>query len=488
MTWDSNLITIDSTLSQRFTINITLANGTFTWSVVARAYNGQGQEQTGNVARSDIYGLTVNVGGNIYYKGDIAWSNYTPGSTVYSGTTPLANCSISNGAVGVSLIGNFYYGTWNTNYRASINNSFPVASPTVATPTYTATNKYGDTIVGGITTLTFSFSATPGTSGNTITNYALYQDGVAVYSGATAGCTIYAPQGGSHTYYVVATESNGATGQSSTITVTTETYTFPAFTSVSSVRWSTGDSSGAASDIGTYGKLTATFTKSSVGNTELATTCKVMVSTYTGTTTTSGTSLYTGSILSPDSSYTVTYKLYDSFIGETNAVIVTDTLSMGARAFDLIHDNTDGYGVAVAQKATPGYMDIALPVRIHSIDSSGTITSEALMGSTATHQTGFTVTRSSGMPLNAVTMHTFGRIAHLTIQFAPTVNYSAGNNIFVGSISSFLPVSTILGVGYYGSGSYVGAIATDGSITVRAVANLGTAGGGVCSISFTYLF
>ena len=226
----SNIVPTDP--RQYFTVNVSLNNGTFSWNVVAsRTTSGTSGE------RNSIYGLAITIGGNSYYKGDIDWRNYSPNTVVFQGTTALANCAISNGTVSVTLSGNYYYGTWNTDYRCVINGSLPISMPTVSTPTYTTANTYGNVIVGGYSTLTFSFSATPGTEGNTISTYKLYQDGVQVYSGSTASCTITAPQANA-TYYVVAVESNGATGQSSSITVSVETYTPPAFTSVTSTRWS----------------------------------------------------------------------------------------------------------------------------------------------------------------------------------------------------------------------------------------------------------
>ena len=482
--FDSNIVHADP--DQRFTLNISLANGVFTWSVIARVYVN-GQEQTGNVTRNSIYGLTVNVGGNTYYKGDIAWGNYLAGATVYSGTTSLANCSISNGAVPISLSGNFYYGTWNTDYKASISNSIPVASPTVATPTYTAGNTYSSKIVGGFSTLTFSFSATAGTSGNTISNYKLFQDGVQVYSGATNSCTITAPLVGTHSFYVMATESNGATGNSSAISINTVEYVYPSFTNLSSIRWSTDDSSGNADDAGEYARLSATYENSSIDGTDLTTYCRVSVSTFSDILSASGDVTYTTGIISADSSYIVIYELYDSFIGQSNAVVRADTISIGGRGVDVVHGQND-YGLAVGMKATEGQTDSAYPIGVCEVDVDGTILNKAEMTATPT-DTSITITRTSGWTIKSKKLYVWGRVAQLSITFNASGSLNVGANVFVGSIADYLPKGSVMGVGYWDTAIYTGWIDTSGAINIRLSGYAQSYSfSGDATISFTYLF
>lgn len=332
---------------QWFTLDYTFSAGVFSWRVTSHSNNGS--------YRTNIYGLTVNVGGNSYYIGDIAWGNYTPGVVLYSGSTNLTDCTVVNGAVTLAVTGNYYYGTWNTSYRATGSGTQAITPPTVANPTYTVANDYNGSIVAGMSSLTFSFSATPGSAGNTITGYKLFINGVQVYSGATAGCTVTAPLAvGNCSVYVVAVESNGAQGQSSTITITTVSYAAPSFDSTSCIRWSTGDGTGQPADDGTYTRLSAEFVSAKIDGTAIATYCKISVLSYNGTISSSGSVLYTGSILSLDNSYLVTYELYDAYVGSGNAIVRTDTISIGGRAFDLIHDPNDGYGAAVNGKSEPG--------------------------------------------------------------------------------------------------------------------------------------
>lgn len=339
---------------QWFTLDYTFANAKFTWSVTAHASHTS--------YWNTIYGLTVNVGGNSYYKGDISWQGYTPNTVVYSGTTNLSDCTISNGQVTLSVSGNFYYGTWNSDYTSSGSGQCAVNPPTVASLTYTATNKHGSTIVANRSVITFTLKGTSQTGSNSIT-YALYQGSTLVgtasgTSGTAKTINVTAPAQGTYLYKYTATDGNGTTNTSGTVSVSTQTYTPPSFNSVSAVRWTTGTASGTASDEGTYCKATASWNVGKVGTTNLTTTLKVTVNSTSSTTTTNGASLYMGGgNLSPDNSYTVTFKLYDSYTGEANGVVRTDTLTMGGRGLDFIYQNGH-YGIGIGQKAVADQFNV----------------------------------------------------------------------------------------------------------------------------------
>ena len=458
MTLTTNVVHADP--DQSFTLEVTLSDGTFSWSVKS---NGVG---AGNV-RNSIYGLTVNIGGNSIYIGDIAWNNYTPNSVLRTGTVPLANCAISSGVVTCTVQGNYYYGTWNTDYRCYGSGTITVVSPSVNAPLYVV-NKVANVNLAGFSTILFSFSATPG-SGGTITNYRLYQDGVQIYSGSSNSCTITSPVAGTHTYYVVATESNGATGQSSSVSITTKEFTPPSFISVDSVRWSTGDSSGTASDDGEYAKLTASYNKAQIDGSDINTVVKVVVSSYTGTISASGNSVYTGQILSPDTSYVVVYKLYDpTVMGEANAIIRTDIISIGGRGLDMIHDSSDGYGVAFGMKSTPGYVDSAMPVRVDTVDVNGTITAQTEIKSESEDiSNDFTFTKTdnhSTANMTSFTIHRWGRVYQVTLHLT-NVSASSSYPMWKGevTISGTIPqpVDTVTGSGTNGSNKCVGQLEPD---------------------------
>ena len=365
-----------------FVLTYTFASSKFTWSVTPYSNSSP--------YRTNIYGLMVNVGGNSYYKGDIAWGDYTPGSAVYSGTTNLSDCTVSGGAVTLSVSGNFYYGTWDSSHRASGSGTCAVDPPTVSALTYTATNKYSNMVVSGRSVITFTMRGTSQTGSSTIT-YNLFQDGSAIStttgtSGSNKTVQVTAPSAGSHSYYYRATDGNGTTSTSGSISITTYAYTQPSFNSISAVRWLNNTASGGASDEGKYCKATASWNVGKVGTTNLTTTLKVTVSSYTGTATTSGAILYLGNDdLSPDNSYTVTFALYDNYTGEANAVKRTDTLTMGGRGLDFIYQNGH-YGVAVGQKAVANQfnvnMDTILESNVYVHSASGY--RRLLVGSTDT--------------------------------------------------------------------------------------------------------
>jgi len=344
--------------TQRFDLTYTFANSKFTWTVTATASHTS--------YWNSIYGLTVNVGGNSYYRGDIDWRNYTPNTVVYNGETKLSDCTISGGQVTLSVSGNFYYGTWNTDYRSSGSGTCPVAPPTVTALTYTATNKYSSMVVAGRSVITFTMNGTSNTGSDTIT-YSLYQDGSVIST--TTGSSSYnktvnvtAPSAGSHTYKYTATDENGTSTTSGNVSITTYAYVPPAFSSVSAVRWSTGNSSGVASDEGTYCKATANFSQGKVGTTAITTTCTIKVDTYTGTAT-NGTAIWLGGgNLSADNTYSVTFTLSD---GYGNSVVTTDTLTQGGRGLDFIYSGGH-YGIAMGQKATANQVDLNMSTNINT--------------------------------------------------------------------------------------------------------------------------
>lgn len=517
---------------QWFTMAYTFGSGKFTWSVTAHCTSSE---------RANIYGLTVNVGGNSYYKGDIGWSGYTPNTVVYSGTTNLTDCTITNGSVALSVSGNFYYGTWDSTHRCSGSTTQAVAPPTVSALTYTATNKYSNMVVSGRSVITFTMKGTSQTGSNTIT-YNLFQDGSAIStttgtSGSNKTVQVTAPSAGSHSYYYRATDGNGTTSTSGTISITTYAYTSPSFNSISAVRWTTGTSSGTASDEGTYCKATASWNVGKVGTTNLTTTLKVTVNSTSSTTTTNGASLYMGGgNLSPDNSYTVTFKLYDSYTGESNGVVRTDTLTMGGRGLDFIYQNGH-YGIAVGQKANAGYFDCNLVPRfgtqtfggelsplwinngnlatvkksasgaryncipfvgsdgvmevgqIIDFHTSNTDTSDYSMRLTSYTQTSTNaVTRSSGWTINSQKVYKWGRVITASITLNASSSVSSGSNAFVGTLASgYRPLVNVSASSYYASVVMTAILKTDGTITVR-VGGSGSAGASGDTETFTWTY
>lgn len=481
--YNSNVVASDP--NQYFTLNVTFEDDTFTWSVIPKRQDGQ----TGNVVRNAIYGLTVTIGGNSYYIGDIPWGNYYVGSSVKNGTTPLSICTINSGVVSVSLTGNYYYGTWNPDYKCSINTSIAIVSPTVSLPSFTVGRDYSNKIVAGYSTLDFTFSATPG-SGGTITRYRLYQDGSLVYDGSAASCSITAPPAGTHTYYVIATESNGATGQSGSVSVTSVLYTPPSFNSVSSIRWSTGLPTGVASDVGAYAKLSATFVSATVDGDPIPTACSVTLDGSTGTISTSGNSIFLGGSLSADSSYDVTYNLYDDLRTSAFPITRTDIISIGGRGIDLIRSNGE-YGIGFNMKASPGHVDSGLPLRINEVTPSGSITAQAEVQAEPKALTvTFTKTdNNSTANLTSYTVKQWGRMVQVTIHLTNQNYASDGSVMWGGTITGLpTPIDTVTGVGNNGSNHCIGQIYDNsGTITMFVRAMNGYQSNWTANLSFTFL-
>lgn len=446
-TYNSNIVPSDP--DQYFQLDVSFNGEQFTWTVTPFLRSGS----TGDVPRCSIYGLTVRIGGNQYYKGNIDWRNYFVGNVVYSGTTQLSACTVTNGTVAVGLSGNFWHDTWDTTLTCTISGSEATVLPTVDALEF-ITNKYRNQTVAGVSRMSISVIATPGVSGDTITDYKIYFDGSLVAT--TQSTEFVIPPGATHTFYAEVTESNGVKGTSPVHTIDNcLAYTPPAFVSISSVRWSTGDNTGVASDDGEYAKLTATFTDSKVGTENYGSACKVKIGTHTiGTINTSGGSVYSGQILNPNQSYTVIYELYDSstmstFVAtsELAPIVASDIITIGGRGIDLIHTGSD-YGVAVGMKATAGYLDTAYPLRVNTIDSQGNVTAQAVITATSGDGTSlytFTKTNSSSTAnMTSFAIYKWGRVVQVVLHLTNANYASAGAVMWGGEITSANNISGIM--------------------------------------------
>ena len=98
------------------------------------------------------------------------------------------------------------------------------------------------------------------------------------------------------------------------------------------------------------------------------------------------------------------------------------------------------------------------------------------------------VSRTSGLTIYEQETFTWGRMAQITLTFKQNASYSAGSDIFVGTISDYLPKALVAGCGYYGSSSFIGTIDTSGNIRIRAIEAVSFSDSYTASISFTYLF
>lgn len=99
------------------------------------------------------------------------------------------------------------------------------------------------------------------------------------------------------------------------------------------------------------------------------------------------------------------------------------------------------------------------------------------------------VTRSSGLTPYSHELHTWGRVAQLTIQFKQTASYATNVNMFEGTLSEgYRPKAPVLGVGYYGDKGYVGMITPNGNITIRTLGAISFQSQYSSYISWTWIF
>lgn len=307
--------------------------------------------QTGDVNRWSVQLCEINIGG-VKRSTTVNWRDYYVGNDIYSGDVDLSDCTITNGYVSISFRGRFYYTNYNPeNAEAGyVTGSTSVAAiiPTVNTPTYTIrSGGYNSIVVADRTTIRVNI--TGATSSGTITGYELYDGNTLVGNTANTDLVL---SSGSHNYKArVKNSYNVWSDYSSLLTVTAQVYTPAVINSTTSQRWSSGSSSGHAQDDGTYARLSLTFTPAKIGNTNLTTTWKAQVSSFTSSNqTTSGAAVFSGSVLG-DGTYQVKYSIWDSFI--STPIERTDIISMAGRgALDLYFDNgVHGIGFGTAGEA-----------------------------------------------------------------------------------------------------------------------------------------
>ena len=83
-----------------------------------------------------------------------------------------------------------------------------------------------------------------------------------------------------------------------------------------------------------------------------------------------------------------------------------------------------------------------------------------------------------------------GKVAQLNITFNNSSAVASGGNMFVGTLndSAYYPIGTARGASYYGSNCFVGAMASDGTITIRNTgASITVSGTNYVGMTFTYL-
>lgn len=193
---------------------------------------------------------------------------------------------------------------------------------------------------------TLTINGAAGAYGSTISSYSITGGGYS--STASSFTTGLLNTSGTITFTASVTDSRGRVSANAMVTISVVTYSAPSFSKYISQRC---NSSGAASDSGTYVKSTVNFSYASCSSKNTITTAtyyrKTTETSWTNAskTFTSGTAFtFGGGNISAESSYEVKFKLTDAF----TSIEVTDTLSTASVVMDF---KSGGLGVAVGKVA-----------------------------------------------------------------------------------------------------------------------------------------
>ena len=269
---------------------------------------------------------------------------------------------------------------------------------TVATPTATITSATSPVVVGN--NITFNFSESYAVTGITVTKRVLYFNNAVLKDNiTTTSTTVAAPSvqtSGNYNFYYKAYFSDGAVATSANTVVKINVHTLPVINVVRSIRT---NASYSRNDEGKYATLYITWTAGKNGNDSIATQGSVTINGHTYAISSGTTFQYSVGDLLVNRAYPVTYKVWDSLMDENKPVTRVDTISMGARGIDLAY-GTEGYGVAVNTRATPGYFDIEnLWVRMTKGMNFNTISATSEMDAVATEYNKYLKSKPCSMQL-----------------------------------------------------------------------------------------
>ena len=191
---------------------------------------------------------------------------------------------------------------------------------------------------------TLTINGASGSYGSTISSYSISGGG---YSSTSSSFTTgFLNSSGTITFTATVTDSRGRTSSAATVSISVVAYSVPSFSKYISQRC---NSSGTASDSGTYIKSTVNFSYASCSSKNSISTAtfykKTTDASWTNAskTFTSGSSfIFGGGNISAETSYEVKFRLTDAF----TTIEVTDTLSTASVVMDF---KSGGLGVAVGK-------------------------------------------------------------------------------------------------------------------------------------------
>lgn len=334
------------------TANISRASSSFTHTVEFYINNTYYQKYTG-VSTSQAFTIPT------------SWYNAMPSST---SCTAYCRITTYNGS---TQIGSQVSKAFTVNVPSSI-------VPTVGTITLdpvnitTADGTSRNILVKGKNKLTVNVSGCSAGTGSSIRSYTFSGPGISsttTNTSITSGSTI--SNTGTLTYTVKVTDKRGRTA-TKTATITSYAYSAPYFKSFTAIR---ANSSGIATDDGTYIKCSYSLGYASVNSTNKVTVKvfykKNSASSYSSVTSLSGSTSTSGSQLlssiAADSTYTVYATITDNYSGTSSVAAIT---VLGAsRVFNI---TSDGKGVAIGKMSektnshTNGLFECALDAQLYN--------------------------------------------------------------------------------------------------------------------------
>lgn len=313
-------------------------------------------------------------------------------TTVYSGTD--SSYTLSRGVSDAKQIPTSTSGTatvtvetyTNTNYDkkvGSISKSLTIKVPSSVKPSipsdgFTVTGvdsgasyaNYG--YIKGKTKAKLTISGATGSQGSTISSYSISGGGFS--STASSFTTGVLNTSGTITFTATVTDSRGRKSDAKTVTISVQNYNVPNITGYTVIRC---NSSGTASNDGTYIKITPTYTYTTLGDKNTITSKAEFKQTSATTWTNagaiaSGSSLITGSNgIGTGNSYDVKFTITDKFTSVSKSVVIPT-------AFVTIDFKKGGKGIAFGKASeTDNLVDIGMNLKVSGngntqISSTGT--------------------------------------------------------------------------------------------------------------------
>ena len=302
--------------------------------------------------------------------------NFGSKSTYYS-TSATTSCTFTPDISLASIIPNsttgaaaLYVETYNGNTKigtASIPLTFTVPSsvvPTISSLSAEVVASGADTSYGyvrGKSKCRLRVTGATGSYGSTMKSYTITGNGGTWTSWDSTTGVLNTP--GTITFTATATDSRGRTSASKTVSITVQDYASPNVSSFSAVRC---NSSGSATDSGTYIKVSASYSYTSLSSKNSVST-KVEYKTAAATSWTNAGTISSGSSvtiggggISTASGYNVRLTVSDKFVSVTKIVTINPS-------FVTMDFKAGGKGIAIGKASTSDKFSVAMESEFDSL-------------------------------------------------------------------------------------------------------------------------